>query len=255
MTSRRPLAVPLSVVMPAYNEEDSIASAIAEVTTECLDLVPGAELVVVDDGSRDRTGAIVGEIAARDPRVRLVQQRNRGHGPALVAGVKQAQGAWLLLVDSDRQIPLDVFRSVWSRRRGRDAVLGRRTQRVDSPVRRFVTTALRTVLRVALGARLNDANAPFKLLSRPVWEDCRRFIADDCLIPSVFLAVCIQRHGWRYSTVPVSHRPRAGGTGSLLGWKLLRFCLRACVQLARLSTMLAVTRTRPADLEPVAEVS
>lgn len=254
MSSRAP-TVPLSVVMPAYNEEASIAAAIAEVTASCLDVVPGAELVVVDDGSRDRTGDLVRDIAARDGRVRLVQQRNRGHGPALVEGIKHARGAWLLLVDSDRQIPLDVFRSVWERRSGRDAVLGQRTQRIDSPARRVVTAALRTILRVALGARLTDSNVPFKLLSRQVWQDCSRFIADDCLIPSVFLAVCIQRHGWRYSTVPVGHRPRVGGVGSLLGWKLIRFCFRASVQLLRLSALLSVMRSRPPEVEPLAKVS
>ncbi|HEX6489162.1 MAG TPA: glycosyltransferase family 2 protein [Candidatus Dormibacteraeota bacterium] len=239
--------------MPAYNEEESIAAAVAEVVTECLDAVPGSELVVVDDGSRDRTADIVLEIAASEPRVTLVHKRNGGHGPALVEGIKRAQGGWLLLVDSDRQIPLDGFRSAWASRAGKDAVLGRRARRVDSTVRRFVTTSLRTILRVALGARLADANAPFKLLRRPVWQDSRRFIADDCPIPSVFLAVCIQRHGWRYDTVAVGHRPRVGGTGSLLGWKLISFCSRATIQLLRLSVQLALIRSKPADVEALAE--
>jgi glycosyltransferase involved in cell wall biosynthesis len=63
---------PLSVIMPAHNEEDCIADAVAEVRRDVLDLVPDAELVVVNDGSKDRTGAILDEIAAADSRVRVV---------------------------------------------------------------------------------------------------------------------------------------------------------------------------------------
>jgi len=255
MSSRRPAGVTLSVVMPAYNEEASIGAAIQEVVDSCLDAVPGSELVVVDDGSRDATARIVAEIAGRDPRVRLLSQRNGGHGAAVVAGISEAAGAWLFLVDSDQQIPLDGFAAAWNRRERLDAVLGRRVQRKESAVRRVVTTSLRGLIRLLLGAPLRDANAPYKLLRRSVWEDCRRFIAADCLIPSVFLAVCIHRHGWRYETVPVAHRPRAGGEGSLPGLKLARFCARAAVQLLALSARLAVIRAKLPEPEPVAEVS
>ena len=255
MSSRRPAGVTLSVVMPAYNEEASIGAAIREVLECCLDAVPGSELVVVDDGSRDGTARIVTEIAARDPRVRLLSQRNGGHGAAVVAGINAAAGAWLFLVDSDQQIPLDGFAAVWSRRERLDAILGRRTHRQESAVRRVVTTSLRGLIRLLLGAPLRDANAPYKLLRRAVWDDCRRFIPADCLIPSVFLAVCIHRHGWRYETVPVAHRSRAGGQGSLLGLKLIRFCARAAAQLLTLSARLAVMRARLPEPEPLAEVS
>jgi glycosyltransferase involved in cell wall biosynthesis len=73
----------LSVVMPAYNEEDGLAAAVAEVQRCVLDSVPDSELVVVDDGSRDGTPAILDALAARDPRIRAIHRANGGHGPAV----------------------------------------------------------------------------------------------------------------------------------------------------------------------------
>lgn len=255
MSPRQAVLPALSVVMPAYNEEESIASAIAEVRECCLAVVPGSELIVVDDGSRDATAEIVRRIAAEDHRVRLVSQTNGGHGRALLTGLEKSTGRWILLVDSDQQIPLDGFAAAWSLRTGLDAVLGSRQQRVDSATRRFVTATLRNLVRLLLGARLADANAPFKLIRRPAWEDCRRFIPADCLIPSVFLAVALERHGWRHRTLPVAHRPRLSGTGSLLGPKLLKFCLRATRQLLALRIKLTLIPTRLPEVEPFAEVS
>ena len=73
----------LSVVMPAYNEEAAIADAVRDVQTHVFPVVPDAELIVVDDGSRDRTGALLDDLAAREPRLRVLHQANAGHGPAL----------------------------------------------------------------------------------------------------------------------------------------------------------------------------
>src|SRR5262245_17430036 len=104
---------PLTVVMPAYNEEGAITTAVAEVREWILDRVPGSDLLVVDDGSRDGTGAILDRLAAEDPRVGVVHRPNGGHGPALRTGIEAASGDALFLIDSDRQIPLTGFAKFW----------------------------------------------------------------------------------------------------------------------------------------------
>lgn len=90
--------------MPVYNKEDAIVLAIDEVRRDVLDHITGAELVVVNDGSRDRTGPLLDQTAAADARVRVIHQQNRGHGGALIAGIEAARGEQLFLIDSDRQI-------------------------------------------------------------------------------------------------------------------------------------------------------
>lgn len=222
---------PLTVVMPVYNEEDSIAAATGEVTACVLDTVPGSELWVIDDGSRDGTAQILDRLAAADARVHVVHQVNGGHGAAVLAGLGRARGDWLLLVDSDRQIPLDGFAAAWQRRRGLDALLGRRASREDPLARKVVSAALKLQLRVLFGANLADANAPFKLIRRTLWESARKFIPAGCLIPSVFLALYAHRAGLRYASIDVAYRKRATGRTSLRKLKLLGFSARSSAQL------------------------
>src|SRR6185503_17714839 len=107
MSTPEPLR--LSVIMPVYNEEGAIVNAVEEVQRHVLDHVPGSELVVVDDGSRDQTGRLLDDAASKDARIDVIHQPNGGHGAALLTGLKAAKGEYLFLIDSDRQIPLDNF--------------------------------------------------------------------------------------------------------------------------------------------------
>jgi glycosyltransferase involved in cell wall biosynthesis len=237
---------PLSVVMPAYNEEASIAEAVREVVRVVLDVVPGSRLIVVDDGSRDRTGAILDALSELDPRICVIHQANGGHGSALMTGLERSAAEWVLLVDSDQQIPVGHFSAFWERRHEVDGVLGSRVVRKDGPSRRFVTFGLRQLLRFGLGAPVVDANVPFKLIRRTVWDEVLATIPDDCLIPSVFIAVWLHRCGRAHVVLPVSHRGRAAGRTSLIRLELVRFCWRAFLQAAAYRRTLS-TRGRLQD--------
>src|SRR6266849_3164323 len=104
---RAPTQVELSVVMPAYNEEGAIEAAVMEVRQHVFGEIQASELVVVNDGSRDRTGEILDHLAMEDGRIKVIHQPNGGHGRALRTGLDAASGKYLFLIDSDRQIPLD----------------------------------------------------------------------------------------------------------------------------------------------------
>jgi dolichol-phosphate mannosyltransferase len=222
----------LSVVMPAYNEEGAIAEATAEVREWVLDKIPGSELVVVNDGSRDRTGAILDGLAAGDARIRVIHKANGGHGPALRTGIDAAQGDRLFLIDSDRQIPLSAFQPLWDAvESGRDAAFGIRTHRQDPTLRLWLTRVIRYVLPILFGARITDANVPFKLLRRPVWEGARPLLPPDTLAPSLFLAVYAASRHYDEAYIPVPHRERQTGTVSIRRWRLIKFCARAFGQL------------------------
>ena len=225
---------PLSVVMPAYNEEAAIAEAVREVQELVLDKITGAELVVVNDGSRDRTGEILDGLADADPRVRGVHKVNGGHGPALITGMGAARGARILLVDSDLQIPLDGFGAFWEAvDGGKDGAFGIRAHRDDPRFRLILTRVIRSSLRMLFGTRLRDANVPFKLFDRGVWERARPLIPDDTLAPSLFLAVYASRNSLDIAHLPVSHKERQTGEVSIKRWSLIKFCWRAFRQLLR----------------------
>jgi glycosyltransferase involved in cell wall biosynthesis len=221
--------------MPVYNEEDAIAAAVDDVREHVLSAIPGAELVVVNDGSRDRTGAMLDAITAGDSRVRVIHQTNAGHGGALIAGVEAARGDCIFLIDSDRQIPLDEFSSAWAAvQRGRDAVFGVRRRRHDPALRLYLSRFIQRVVRAMFGVKLQDANVPYKLFRRAVWQQARPLIPDGTLAPSLFLAVVARLQGYDILEVDVVHKERDTGEVSIRRLKLLKFCARGLSQMLEL---------------------
>jgi glycosyltransferase involved in cell wall biosynthesis len=217
--------------MPAYNEEGGIERAVRDVQENVFPVVPEAELIVVNDGSRDNTGEILNRIAASEPRLRVIHQSNGGHGRALRTGLDAASGEFVFLIDSDRQIPLTAFGALWEKGKGLDGAFGVRRKRNDPKLRLILTAVVRAVLKFLLGVRIYDANVPFKIVRRDVWDAARPLIAEDTLAPSLFLAIYMVKAGCEVPQVDVPHTSRETGTVSIRRWKLLKFCARALRQL------------------------
>ncbi len=218
--------------MPAYNEEGAIAAALDDVQRHVLDHVPGADLVVVNDGSRDGTGRLLDDIAAKDPRIHVIHQKNRGHGGALMAGLAASHGACVLLIDSDRQIPLDGFPAAWAYMQDRhDGVFGVRRRRCDPMLRRYLSEVIRKVVELLFGVKIRDANVPYKLLRREIWQEASACIPEGTVAPSLFLAIFARKRGFDIVEVDVVHRERDTGEGSIRRFKLLKFCATGLSQM------------------------
>jgi dolichol-phosphate mannosyltransferase len=241
VTKRRYEIIPrCTVVMPAYNEEGAISRAIADIRTHVLALLPDAEIIVVDDGSKDKTGGILDALAREEPRLRVLHKPNGGHGSAVIAGADIARGEWLFFIDSDQQIPLESFTALWRAvEQGAGAAFGVRRRRNDPRLRLWLTGIIRHSLYLLFGVRLYDANVPYKLVPRTLLRDARTLIPDATLAPSLFLAVFLARRGVRIAEIEVAHRERQTGEVSMKRWKLFRFCLRAFSQLFRFWRRLA----------------
>lgn len=223
----------LTVVMPAYNEADNIAGAIADILDHVFAVVPESELVIVDDGSRDGTADIAGGLAVADSRLRVLKQANAGHGPAVVRGLLEARGELCLLLDSDRQIGLQDFAETWRLAQTHDAVLGVRARRFDPWHRLLLTRVLRTWLATLLGVEARDANVPYKLVRRDVAMRAVALMPDRPRIPSVLLTVFLRRRGYRVAEQPVLHFARSAGQPSLRLARLAVFCRGALAELMR----------------------
>lgn len=220
----------LSVIMPAYNEAGSIEAAVGDVLTHVCSVVPETEIIVVDDGSRDQTPAILAAMAGRVPQLRIVTQANAGHGPALLRGLAEARGRVLLLLDSDRQIALDAFAGHWKRLQDENllGLIGIRRPRNDPPHRLVITRLMRAAIALSFGRSPQDAGVPYKLLRREAWEEADRLIPDRAWIPSVLAAiVLLRRHPDRVREVVVTHLARDHGTSALNYRRLARFCRHA----------------------------
>jgi len=131
-------AVELSVVIPAYNEEENLPTLYARLTATLAPLGLDYEIVFVNDGSQDRTLALLRDLADRDPRVIVVDlARNFGHQVAISAGLDHSRGAAVIIMDADLQDPPEVLPQFIARwREGYDVVYAIREQRKEGPLKR-----------------------------------------------------------------------------------------------------------------------
>jgi len=224
--------------MPAYNEANSIAAAIADIAVHIAAVVPDCEIVVVDDGSKDDTPRRLAEAAASEPRLRVIRQPNAGHGPALMAAADAARGTRaLLLLDSDRQIDLSDFAAHWRRFEDENltALTGIRRPRHDPRHRLILTRVLKAAIRLRFGFVPADANVPYKLIRRSAWDAIRPLIPQGAWVPSLLAAIALRaRFPGRVAEVRVTHLPRSGDPSTLNARRLMRFGSHAAAELTAL---------------------
>ncbi|HEX3745603.1 MAG TPA: glycosyltransferase family 2 protein [Bryobacteraceae bacterium] len=208
----------VSIVMPAHNEEEIIERSVREWYGEVASKLPNAELIVVNDCSTDKTGAILTGLELELPGMRHVAlTRNVGHGGAVRSGLDRATQAFVFQTDSDRQhLPAEFWR-LWETRLECDFVFGVRKHRADGAVRMVITNLMRLVNLALWGVWIRDANCPFKLMRRESLVKVLPRIPHDCFIPMVLVSILAHKGGYRTSEVSVTHLPRKGGTQSLKG--------------------------------------
>ncbi|CAK7282292.1 MULTISPECIES: glycosyltransferase family 2 protein [Streptomyces] len=163
----------ISIVAPCYNEEDVLDrfhEAVQRVADELLPLGHDMEFVYVDDGSRDRTLALLEGLAARDARVRYVSfSRNFGKEAALLAGLRHASGDSVVVMDADLQHPPELIaRMVRLREQGHDQVIARRTRTGDRFTRTLTARLYYRLVNRLIDVELRDGVGDFRLLSRRV---------------------------------------------------------------------------------------
>ncbi len=226
----------LTIVMPAYNEKDIIASTVREWHAEVVAKLPGSRLLVIDDCSTDGTTEELQQLVQTLPGVDILRQLvNGGHGRALLTGFRQSHSSFVFQTDSDRQhSPADFWR-LWDQRDHFDFVFGVRAHRQDGASRRIVATFMRVLNWLLWQVWIPDANCPFKLMRNDALTSVLRQVPEDSFIPMVMVSILARRGNFRVAEVPVQHFQRRGGTPSLKGlgrWvRVARTCVRQLVRL------------------------
>jgi glycosyltransferase involved in cell wall biosynthesis len=222
----------LSIVMPVYNEDQVIESIVLDLERQVVDRLTVAEVVVVDDCSTDRTGAILDRLARERPWFAVEHAaENAGHGPSVVRGLHRATGDWIFQLDSDAQFEIEDFWKLWEARAEADLVLGVRIERRD-PVHRLVLSRAVSVTVSALARRrVRDPNVPFRLVRRELYEDIAPLLSLTTLAPSILVTLGAVARAWRVVEVPVRHLPRRRGSSSLRSLRLVAFSLRGLREL------------------------
>jgi glycosyltransferase involved in cell wall biosynthesis len=205
----------LTVVMPVYNEEDAVAGVVRAWAAELDRLGIDYELRVYDDGSRDRTPDVLETLQRELPRLLVTRHHNRGHGPTILRGYREARGDWVFQTDSDGEMEPGSFERLWRERDDYDFLLGTRAGRRSAPARWLVTRVSRLAVRTLFGRGVSDVNTPYRLMRRERLTPLLASLPDDLFAPNVVLSGLAVRHRLRIWETPVPHQGRRSGSGSL----------------------------------------
>jgi glycosyltransferase involved in cell wall biosynthesis len=217
----------ISVFLPCHNEEPNLVRVVDNFRAELDRFASNYEIIIVNDGSQDRTGEIADQLAASDRRVRVVHHPvNRGYGGAVISGLKAATLPYVLLCDGDGQFDAAELARMVPMVPDCDVVVGRRVQRADRLMRRLNGKAWTALVRLLFGIKVTDVDCGFKLFKREFTQDLD-LSARGAMI-STELMVKVAARGARICEVEVGHLPRLAGEQSGANLKVIT---RAFVEL------------------------
>ncbi len=204
------LQIKLSVVVPVFNEEENLQALVAEVLLTLSETGLDYELILVDDGSTDRTAILLKELASDSPHIKgLLLRRNFGQTAAMAAGFDHAVGEVVVPMDGDLQNdPRDIPRLLAKMDEGYDVVSGWRKDRKD----KFFSRRLPSILANALISRMTDVSlhdygCSLKAYRREVLSGINLYGELHRFVPAL-----ASQFGAKVAEIPVNHRPRVAGT-------------------------------------------
>jgi len=220
----------LSVMMPAYNEEQTISAAIARVLAQ----PEVGELIVVDDASRDETWQVISRLASGEPRIRAFQQpRNQGKGAAIRRAITELKFPYAIVQDADLEVEPADYPNVLAPLLARqaDAVFGSRRFAITS-FQTFVFTlgnkVLTLVTNVLFRGRVADMEVCYKLLPSSLWQSLPLSASRFEFEPEVTALLLMRR--CHIVNVPIAYLPRTMQQGKKMGvadgWHAIKFLLR-----------------------------
>ena len=220
----------LSVFFPAYKEQDIIAKTVESASRSIARFADDYEIIVVDDGSQDKTAMVVEDIARRDAHVRLVSHGvNRGYGAALRTGFASSSKELVFFSDADGQFDLAELSGLLAMLKRAPVVLGYRIRRSDPLYRLFIARVYNIVVRLTFGLRVRDIDCAFKLFRRDVLQGV--MLESDGAFISSELLIKLKRNEVPMVERGVHHYPRTTGASKGATPAVILKTIRDVVQL------------------------
>jgi dolichol-phosphate mannosyltransferase len=254
----------VAVAIPAYNESDGIAGFLEEIDRALAGHVGSLRLIVVDDASSDRTGAVLEALApSLTATLEVVRNDvNRGHGPSVTRAYRRAlehRPDYVLQVDGDGQFHgSDLRRVLVLLIDEAHAVSGVRRFRQDPWFRMAMTRLVRAYVRWSFGVIARDPNCPLRGYESDRLGELLDAVPADCLVPNLYLTVVASRRGLALLEVDVSHRVRRGNSAlgttwrSPIPWRLVAFSLAALRESRAFRAAMGTPERRRAPTAPPA---
>lgn len=206
--------ISLTLFFPVYNEEENIHELVEHAvrTVEESPYVRDYEVLVIDDGSTDRTPGFADELAARYPNVRAIHHaKNKGYGAALRTGIAEASKDYVFFTDGDLQFDiLELNNLIIHLEDYGDMVVGYRAPRRDPLMRRLNAFGWNVLNRALFGLKVRDIDCAFKLFRRDMVQKLR--LRSKGAMINAEILIRLQRKGIEVKEVPVSHLPRKHGS-------------------------------------------
>ena len=211
----------LSVFLPAYNEESNLEKTVKNVIENLEKNVSVWEIVIVDDGSKDKTGQIADNLAKKNKNISVIHHHpNRGYGAAFKSGLYGCKYPWISFIDSDGQFDFkEIRRFIGTQEKtGADLVIGYYLGRKVHFTRKLNSKVWQLIVYILFGLNVRDIDCGFKLISKKVVDTIPRLESErGAFISSEFL-IKAKRAGFKIVEIGVQHYPRKFGeaTGAKL---------------------------------------
>jgi glycosyltransferase involved in cell wall biosynthesis len=217
----------LTVIIPAYNEGDSVDKVVRKIR----DLRPGAEIIVVDDGSKDDTTAVARAAGARV----ITHPYNKGNGAAVKTGLRAAHGDVVLLLDADGQHPAEDIERVLAPIGEYDLVVGARTRQSETALVRNIGNGIFNGLASYLAGReIRDLTSGFRAMKRDMIMEFIHLLPNLYSYPTTS-TLAFLKAGYNVQFVPITARKGTGRSNT----RIIRDGIRAIVTILRMITLFA----------------
>lgn len=198
----------LSIVIPAYNEESNVEALYKEIVSALAPLKKKYEIIFVDDGSRDKTFAILEKISKKDSNLKIIKfRRNYGQSAAMLAGFKNAEGNIVITLDADLQNdPRDIPKLLKKMQEGYDLVCGWRASRKDTFGKKISSKLSNWLMAYLMNLHIHDSGCTLRAYKKEILEDLNVYGETHRYIPAIIAA-----QGFKVAEVAVNHRARFSG--------------------------------------------
>lgn len=227
----------LTIFFPAFNEEENVAQSIKAASRVAEAVTDDYEIIVVDDGSQDRTAQVVQGLVSKYDNLKLVRhEKNQGYGGAVWTGFDSATKDWIFFSDADLQFDLKEISKLIEYIGESDVVIGYRYNRSDPFIRSLNAWGWKILMRLVFGLNVRDVDCAFKLIKSTRVKLILPQIVSRGAMFSAELLIRLQQNGHHPIQIPVHHYPRPAGTQSGASLKVI---LRAFKEVLKVKKCLA----------------